>query len=139
MHALSGILSGFALLSTLAAMGGCTFLSLSGSRTIEQVLDLPTNSTIIRSAGAGIWFLEEIDAVDPDVCVEYTGAFEPDAAFRFARFFSIVLFFGGISLFTMLMIASCRNFSKSKYMLYVAAGFFVLSLICLLLLVSTIC
>lgn len=139
MHALPGILSGIALFFTLAVTGGCTFLSVTGSIPIEEVLNITTtNSAITGKVGAGIWFFQDLNAVgtDPTTCVEYPKAFPTDTAFQFTRFFSTLSFFGGITLFVMLMIAACRDFSKTKYLMVVAAGFFGLSLISMLHLVS---
>lgn len=136
MHVIPGILSGFALFLTFVGSSGCTFLSLSGSTPILDVLDLTTNSSI--RVGAGIWYFENVNAVGSDttVCVEYPGTFQPDTALSLVRLFSSISSLGGIAFFVMLLIAACKNFAETKYMMVVAAGFFSLSLICMLLLVS---
>ncbi|GAX22905.1 hypothetical protein FisN_24Lh192 [Fistulifera solaris] len=139
-HALPGILSGFALFFTLAVSGGCTFLRLSDAAPIDELFNNNPAGTI----GAGIWFFEDVNAVGTEAttCVEYPEFFPTDTAFQFTRFFSTLSSFGGTALFVMLMIAACRDFSKSKYLMVVATGFFAVSLICMLqliLLASDLC
>ena len=138
MHTLPGILSGFALFFTIAVSGGCKFLTLTGATPIVEELLNITTTTTSRTVGAGIWFYEDLYAVgsDPTTCVEYPEFFPTDTAFQFTRFLSTLSSFGGIALFVMLMIAACRDFSKTKYLMFVAAGFFALSLTCMLQLVS---
>ncbi len=133
-HVLPGIFSGFALVFTLAVSGGCTFLRLSDAAPIDELFNNNPAGTI----GAGIWFYEDVNAVGTEAttCVEYPEFFPTDTAFQFTRFFSTLSSFGGTALFVMLMIAACRDFSKSKYLMIVAAGFFAMSLICMLQLVS---
>jgi hypothetical protein len=132
--------AGFATFFTLVATFNCNFFHIQTSLDLDgglRIIDGNETTTGIEGVGVGLWSIEDIiaDKNGDSECTKYPASFHVDGALKFARMMGALGSVLAIALFVMILIPSCVNVDKIRYLKPLAGSYFCMAIVTILLLV----